>query len=57
MPTADAAAIMPSHDGFGGLRRGRLCGLGGMRSHNGLAEGNVLFRTVPAFCAPLIGSN
>jgi hypothetical protein len=38
VPTADVAAIKPNHDGFGGLRRGRLCSLGGVRLHNILAN-------------------
>src|SRR5271166_5274000 len=38
VPTADVAAIKPDHDGFGRLRRGRLCRLGGVRLYNGLAD-------------------
>ena len=57
VPTADVAAIQPNHDRFGWLRRRllrRLCDLG---LHTASPTRNVLFRTVPAFCAPLVGSN
>jgi hypothetical protein len=57
MPTADIAAIQTNHDWFGWLRRDRLCRLGGVWLHNVLPTRNVLFRTVPAFGTPLIGSN
>jgi hypothetical protein len=52
---ADVAAVKPNNDGFGRLCR-YLCRFRGVRLHNGLAVRIVLFRTVPAFGAPLIGS-
>jgi hypothetical protein len=36
--TADIAAIEANHDGFDGLRLGRLCRLGGMLLHHVLAD-------------------
>ena len=57
VPAAHVAAIEPDHDGAGRLRRGRLRSLGRMPLHDLSPTRIVLLRTVPAFCAPLIGSS
>ena len=58
VPAAHVAAIKSNHDGAGHLRRGELRILGRWRSGTtSWPTRNVLFRTVPAFCAPLIGNS
>jgi hypothetical protein len=57
VPTADVAAIKSNHGRFIWLRRGRLDRVGAMGCTTSSATRNVLFRTVPPFRAPSIGSN
>ena len=55
---ADVASIKPNNDGFGRPRRYRLRRSRGVRQDDRLTETRiVLFRTVPAFAAPLTGSS
>jgi hypothetical protein len=51
VPATDVPTIEPNND------LGRLLRCGGIRPHNGLTDRMVLLRTVPAFAAPLTGSN
>ncbi len=57
VPTADVAAIQPNHDRFGSLCALCCAVLVTCGCTTAPSTRNVLFRTVPAFCAPLIGSS